>query len=154
MSKELIEKAFILALTGEDYFEDESEALEAGVALLKKPEQYVRFALGILEGKIYDLVDAQKVIIKTVIDVIMGKYPSKNLIINCPPALGKSSMVIWGLGSYLYSLDGTVKNLHISRFDDLVLDNSNKIRSILTSDAHKRLFDINISKSTSAKGLW
>jgi hypothetical protein len=154
LQTELIEKSFILALTGEDYFESDIEAVNAGIELLKNPIQYVRFALAIVDGVLYNLEESQKRIITVALDVIKGKYPTKNLIINCPPALGKTSLVVWGLMSYLYSMDGRVKNLHISRFDELVKDNSNKIRSILTSDAHYRIFGVELSKNTTSKGLW
>ena len=151
---ELIEKAHILALTGEDYFIDDIEAVNAGIDLLRNPIEYVRFALSIVDGVLYDLEESQKKIITVTLEVIKGKYPTKNLIINCPPALGKTSLVVWGLMSYLYSLDDTVKNLHISRFDELVKDNSNKIRSILTSEAHNKIFGVELSKNTTSKGLW
>ena len=46
---ELIEKAHILALTGEDYFTDDYERVDAGIELLKHPVEYVRFVLSIID---------------------------------------------------------------------------------------------------------
>jgi len=150
----LMDKAFIYVLSGEDLFYDDDEKIACAIHMLKTPYDYIRFALCIIDNVVYELEDSQKVIIDTIVSLIRGEYPTKNLIINCPPAIGKTSISVWGMMSYLYSLDASVKNLHISRSDDLVRDNSNKIKIILTNQAHNDLFGVHISTNTSSKGLW
>jgi len=152
--KDLMDKAFIYVLAGEDLFESDEEKIACAIYMLKNPYDYVRFALCIIDNRVYDLEKSQMIIIDSFMSLIRGEFPVKNLIINCPPSIGKTSITVWGMMSYLYSLDASVKNLHISRSDDLVRDNSNKIKMILTNQAHNDIFGVEISGNTASKGLW
>ena len=153
--KELLDLAFAGALGAKiDDIITEEERLRLLELLLLNPIDYVRFALGIIDGVLYELQPVQKLIIKAVLELFRGKLKVNRLIINIPPGVGKTSITVWGLLSWYLTINSNAKILHISRLNELVLDNSDKVRAIIESDIHKFIFGIELSKTTSSKSLW
>ncbi len=130
-----------------------NELERISATLLLDFKKYVVFALEILEGRVYELSPHQIVICDTLEKVIKGDIT--RLIINIPPAYAKTSIVVWAFMSYLYALNPKNKSLHVSYSDELVKDNSSKIKSIITSSDYQTLFPyVDFKEDTKSKGLW
>jgi len=122
-------------------------------ALLLDFKKYTTFALEVLEGRHYKLSPHQELICDTIQRVISRDIT--RLIINIPPAYTKTSITVWCLFSYLYALNPRAKSLHISYSDELVKDNSGKIKTIINSDEYQYLFPyVDFKADTKSKGLW
>ena len=152
--KDLLDLANAYAIGADISFLTQEDFNQMQYLLLVNPREYVVFCLAILEGQIYELEPVQTLIIDTIADLFKGKYKVPRLIINVPPGIGKTSISVWGILSWIYSIEPTAKNLHISRTLDLVNDNSNKIRKIVESEQHQKIFGVKLSKNTNAKSLW
>lgn len=79
----------------------------------------------------------------------------KRLIINLAPRFGKTELAVVNFISYAMSLNPSANFMHLSYSDDLVLDNSEKIRDIIESAEYKQLFgNVNLKKDSKAKKKW
>ena len=114
---------------------------------------YTRFALETVEGRAYELSPHQELICDTLMRVYNGEI--KRLIINIPPGYAKTSITVWSFISYIYARNKRSKCLHISYSDELVKDNSMKIKAIISSSDYQTLFPwVDFREDTTAKGLW
>jgi len=121
--------------------------------LLLDFKKFTTFALEVLEGRHYKLSPHQELICDTIQRVITRDIT--RLIINIPPAYTKTSITVWCLFSYLYALNPRAKSLHISYSDELVKDNSGKIKTIINSEEYQYLFPyVDFKADTKSKGLW
>ncbi len=121
--------------------------------LLGDFKEFTTFALKILEGRHYELSPHQIFLCETLQKVISRKIT--RLIINIPPAYAKTSIVVWAFISYIYALNNQSKCLHISYSDEIVKDNSSKIKTIINSEEYQYYFrDVDFKEDTKSKGLW
>lgn len=121
--------------------------------LLSTQENFTPFALELLEGRIYELSEHQKLICETLDKVISGEIT--RLIINIPPGFAKTAIGVWSFVARGFAINPASKFLHVSYSDTLVNDNSSNIRSIINSADYQKLYPyVNFQADTTAKGLW
>lgn len=82
-------------------------------------------------------------------DVIAGKI--KKLIINIAPRYGKTEIAVKNFIAKGLALNPKAKFIHLSYSDDLVLDNSSEIQSIMNEPEYQRLFNVTPTSSNSKK---
>ena len=79
----------------------------------------------------------------------------KRLIINIAPRLGKTELAVINFIAYSLALNPSCRFMHLSYSDDLVLENSEKIRDIVESESYKTLFgNVSLKKDSKAKKKW
>ena len=79
----------------------------------------------------------------------------KRLMINIAPRFGKTEMAVVNFISNSFALNPACEFMHLSYSDDLVLDNSEKIRDIIESPEYKTMFgNVNLKKDSKAKKKW
>jgi predicted phage terminase large subunit-like protein len=94
--------------------------------------------------------DHHKKICAALDDVISGK--TKKLIINIAPRYGKTELAVKNFIAMGLALNPKAKFIHLSYSDDLVLDNSSEIQSIMNEPEYQRLF--NVAPTTSNSKKW
>lgn len=95
----------------------------------------------------------QEVICNALERVMRGEC--KRLIINIAPRLGKTQTAVINFIAYALAMNPSANFMHLSYSDDLVLDNSEKIRDIIESPEYKQLFgNVNLKKDSKAKKKW
>lgn len=94
-----------------------------------------------------------KIIVAALERVLTGKCT--RLIISLAPRYGKTELVIKGFISHALSLNPAAKFIHLSYSDDLALDNSERVKDIITSAEYQQLFpEVQIKKGSTAKDKW
>jgi len=79
----------------------------------------------------------------------------KKLIINIAPRFGKTELAVINFIAYALALNPSCNFMHLSYSDDLVLENSEKIRDIIESDEYRQLFgNVQLKKDSKAKKKW
>lgn len=76
------------------------------------------------------------------------------LIINIPPGYGKTLSAVWTFIARGFSINPGARFIHTSYSAELALDNSSKVRDVLSSDAWSQLCDVKLRTDVGAKGLW
>jgi hypothetical protein len=92
------------------------------------------------------------VIFNTVQKVLDGQIT--RLIINCPPGFSKTELLVVLLFAYTYVVNSRAKNLHLSYSADLALDNSRKVKDIVSSDLFQAFWPGRTRVSSDAKHRW
>lgn len=94
-----------------------------------------------------------EVITKALEKVMRGE--TKRLIINIAPRYSKTEIVVVNFIAHALALNPSSNWMHLSYSDDLVLDNSEKIRDIIESQQYKTLFgNVSLKKDSKAKKKW
>lgn len=88
----------------------------------------------------------------TLQQVVDGKI--KRLIINLPPGYTKTEMAVVGFIAYGLARNPKSKFIHVTYSDALAMDNSMKVRDIVTSPEYQELWPIPLRKDSTAKGAW
>ena len=76
------------------------------------------------------------------------------LIINVPPGYGKTLSSVWAFVSKGFVVNQRSRFIHLSFSQELVLDNSSKIKEILLSEEFQHFNPLSLRNDTKAKGLW
>lgn len=85
-------------------------------------------------------------------DILAGRC--RRLIINIAPRYSKTELAVKTLVSMGLAINPKSNFIHLSYSDSLVQDNSDSVKSIVSSEAYRRLFDVAIRKDASAKKQW
>ncbi|WP_159522847.1 hypothetical protein [Sunxiuqinia indica] len=100
------------------------------------------------------MVGPHHVIIANALERVM-RGECKKLIINIAPRFGKTELAVINFIAYALALNPSSNFMHLSYSDDLVLENSEKIRDIIESDEYKTLFgNVQLKKDSKAKKKW
>lgn len=91
-------------------------------------------------------------IAKLLVKVFMGE--ENRVIINMPPQCGKTEMVIVNFISWCIAHNPACKFIILSSSDKIVLDNSMKIRDLVTLEEYGKIFDVHLRKDSKSKSLW
>jgi len=78
----------------------------------------------------------------------------KNLIINIPPRYGKTEEAVIGFNSWCFARNPTCNFIHTSYAEKLVMDNSSKIREVVSHESFQAYWPLEFREDTNAKGLW
>ena len=76
------------------------------------------------------------------------------LIINCPPGFSKTELLVVLLLAYTYVINPRAKNLHLSYSADLALENSRKVKEIVSSDLFQAFWPGKTRVDSGAKHRW
>lgn len=76
------------------------------------------------------------------------------LIINVPPRYGKTEIAVINFIAYCLAVNPKSKFIHLSYSDGLVLDNSSKIRDLVSSEEYQHFWPIDFSADSNAKNKW
>lgn len=85
-------------------------------------------------------------------EVIDGK--TQNLIINVAPGSSKTELVVINFMARAIALNPKARFLHLSYSDDLASLNSSTTRDIISSDAFRQLWQLEIADDAKAKKRW
>lgn len=75
-------------------------------------------------------------------------------IFTLPPRYTKTEIIVKIFPAWCIAKRSTCKFLHLSYSDDLALDNSSAVKSIIESDAFSELWYVPLRKDTTAKKKW
>lgn len=76
------------------------------------------------------------------------------LLINIPPGYGKTLSAVWAFIARGFVVNPGSRFIHTSYSVDLALDNSTKVRDVLSSEVWSKLGRINLRRDIGAKSLW
>lgn len=113
---------------------------------------HAKFFLAYREGQPFILSPHHIVMAQTMQRVIDGEI--KRLLINMPPAYTKTELTVIQLASYGFAINSGSRFLHISGNNELVLDNSSKIKDQVLSPLFQQFWGVSAKDDTQAKGLW
>lgn len=113
---------------------------------------YVRYFFLLLNGFEFQWNWHHDAIIDALLKVIRGE--TKNLIINMPPRYGKTELVIILFVSWCLARWNGARFIHLSYSKELALDNSSRIREIVTLPEYQVLWPVELKADTDSKGLW
>jgi hypothetical protein len=93
---------------------------------------------------------------KTISDVLEKVYTHEitRLIINIPPRFGKTEIAVVNFIAKGLMINPRSKFIHTSYSDSLALENSNKIRDLVKSEAYQQICPIKIKSDTDSKAKW
>lgn len=108
-----------------------------------------------------EILEGQKMLPNPVTDAIckilddVVQLKRKRVIITIPPGYGKTMNCVWSFISRGLVVNPAARFFHTSYSNDLVLDNSSKVKQILESEAYEYFNGkLNIVNDTRSKGLW
>lgn len=114
-------------------------------------EMYLRWSFKKKYNSKIILKDFHFKIIQALQDVYNGKI--KNLCINLPPRIGKTTFTNHFL-EWTLTKHPEAKNIMTSYSDMLVTNSSQSIRDMLGSKEHNEIFNIDVKKDTQSKKMW
>ena len=93
---------------------------------------------------------------KILSDVLEKVYTHEitRLIINIPPRFGKTELAVVNFIAKGLMINPKAKFIHTSYSDSLALENSNKVRDLVKSDAFQEVCNIKIKTDTDSKAKW
>ena len=94
-----------------------------------------------------------ELIIRKIEDLVFGRGDKKNLILNMPPRFGKSAICQMAC-AWAYMINPHSNCIYTSYSDDLTSAFSKDIRSIIESEAFKKLTGIQLNKAKSGADYW
>lgn len=109
---------------------------------------YTRYFFKVRFKRKFVIGEHHRQIAKALDDVFSGKI--KKLIINIAPRYGKTELAVKNFISMGLALNPKAKFIHLSYSDDLVLDNSKEIQSIMLEPEYQQLFTA-LPTSTNSK---
>ena len=118
----------------------------------QNPYRALQLSTEILEGQSLAFNYALKAICDALQRVINGEIT--RLIINVPPGYGKTLSSVWAFVSKGFVVNQRSRFIHLSFSQELVLDNSSKIKEILLSEEFQHFNPLSLRNDTKAKGLW
>ena len=110
---------------------------------------FTRYVFRKKTGNKFIIGEHHRIICDALDKVVKGDI--KRLIINIAPRYGKTELAVKNFIAYGLALNPKSKFIHLSYSDDLVLDSSKEINTIVRSDYFQRLFPESVTDSTNAK---
>lgn len=93
-----------------------------------------------------------KLLAKTLTRVFNGEI--KRLVINMPPGYTKTELAVVHFVAWCLAKNSRSRFIHATYSNTLALENSTKIRDIITSNEYQELWPIGLRTDTKAKGAW
>lgn len=113
---------------------------------------YTRYIFKNREAKKFIISPHHKLICGILEKVIKGEI--SRLIINLPPGYTKTELAVISFISYGLAINPRAKFIHTSYTDDLVLENSSKIKEIIESDYYQAHWPMKLRVDSKAKKRW
>jgi predicted phage terminase large subunit-like protein len=131
--------------TEADRLEERKELLASHLAFTQ------RFFLE-KEGQPFATAPFHGVMCETLDRVLNGEI--KRLIINIPPGYGKTELAVINFIAHGFAINPRSRFIHASYAQALALDNSSKVKDIISLDGYQAHWPITMRADTNAKGLW
>jgi predicted phage terminase large subunit-like protein len=120
---------------------------------LKSFQFFTRFFFKHQNGKKFSVNKHHDIIFNALEDVHKGEC--KRLIINIAPRYSKTEISVINFIAYSLALNPKARFIHLSYSDGLALDNSEKIKDLITSEKYQELFPyVKIKSDSKAKDKW
>lgn len=120
---------------------------------IKSFQFFTRFFFKHQNNKKFSVNKHHEVIFNALEDVHAGKC--KRLIINIAPRYSKTEISVINFIAYSLALNPKSRFIHLSYSDGLALDNSEKIKDLITSEKYQELFPyVKIKSDSKAKDKW
>ena len=114
---------------------------------------FVRYFFKHQKGAKFQFGEHHDLIVEALLKVHRGE--TQNLVINVPPRYGKTELVVVMFTVWCLVRNPRCEFIHLSYSDPLVMDNSDRIRSILKSVEFRQLWPhITIRDSKDSKKAW
>lgn len=78
----------------------------------------------------------------------------KNLLINIPPRYGKTEIAVINWIAQSLAINPKAKFIHLSYSDDLALDNSQKAKELIESEAFQKHWNVKLKSDSKSKKKW
>ncbi len=105
------------------------------------------------EGRTFNVGEHHRRIAEALDRVYSGQC--KRLIVNCPPRYSKTEMVVKTFIAKGLAINPASKYIHLSYSANLALDNSERVKDMVTSDWYQRLFPyVQVKPDSKAKQKW
>lgn len=114
---------------------------------------FVRYFFMHRKGSKFVFKEHHDKICDALMDVFHGR--TTNLIINCPPRYSKTELVVILFSAWCFVKNSRSEFIHLSYSDQLVMDNSDAIKSIIKSAEFRQLWPgIGIQDNKDSKKAW
>ena len=104
------------------------------------------------EGQPFTDAPFHPVICGTLDRVFAGEI--KRLIINIPPGYGKTELAVINFIAHGFAINARSRFIHASYAEPLALDNSTKVKDIISLDGYQAHWPVKMRADQNAKGLW
>lgn len=104
------------------------------------------------EGQPFSIAPFHPVICDTLDKVYAGKI--KRLIINIPPGYGKTELAVINFIAHGFAINPRARFIHASYAEPLALDNSTKVKDIISLPGYQAHWPVKMRIDQNAKGLW
>ena len=126
---------------------------EGRLALSASLRNFISFFFWYMYRQEFIFKPFHNLIIRKLEDIAFGRAERKNLIINLPPRHGKSA-ICQMFCAWSYMINPHSNCIYTSYSDDLTSAFSKDIRSIIESEAFKKLTGIQLNKAKSGADYW
>lgn len=113
-------------------------------------EFFARYFFKVMKGQKFVVADHHRVLFDTLEKVHRGELT--HVIINMPPRYGKTEVVVKLFSAWCYALNPACEFIHLSYSEELALDNSGAIKSVIQTKEFQQLWPTPLSKA--ADGAW
>lgn len=131
---------------------DEAGLIEEGNRLLSSHLAFTQKFFHEKEGQAFSIAQFHKVMCDTLDKVFTGEI--KRLIINIPPGYGKTELAVINFIARGFAINPRSRFIHASYAQALALDNSAKVKDIISLEGYQAHWPVKMRQDTNAKGLW
>ena len=82
------------------------------------------------------------------------RHETQRLLMNIPPRYSKTELVVVMFVAWSLAKNPKAQFIHLSYSDELALDNSARIKELISLDEYQALWPIKLNPDRKAKGLW
>ncbi|MFC3208129.1 phage terminase large subunit [Aquamicrobium soli] len=104
------------------------------------------------EGQPFSVAPFHQVICGTLDRVFAGEI--KRLIINIPPGYGKTELAVINFIARGFAINPRARFIHASYAEPLALDNSTKVKDVISLPGYQAHWPVTMRPDQNAKGLW
>ena len=105
-----------------------------------------------VEGTVFLMAEFHRLIGRVMDDIIAGRR--KRVIINIPPGYGKTELGVINFVGRGFAVNPKARFIHTSFSDKLVMDNSSRIKNLVTNPEFQKRWPLTFKADSQAKGLW
>jgi phage uncharacterized protein (putative large terminase), C-terminal domain len=104
------------------------------------------------EGQPFSIAPFHPVVCDTLDQVFTGHI--KRLIINIPPGYGKTELAVVNFIARGFAINPRSRFIHASYAEPLALDNSTKVKDVISLPGYQAHWQVTMRPDQNAKGLW
>lgn len=104
------------------------------------------------EGQPFSVAEFHRLICNVLDQVFRGDI--KRLIINIPPGYGKTELAVVNFIARGFAINPRARFIHASYAEPLALDNSTKVKDVISLPGYQTHWPVQMRPDQNAKGLW